>query len=85
MNPSEVDKGNQDEKRIAPIVIKLDLFELILKSQRVLAERFEQRWWSVDYTGFVVYFSRLWAPMNPKLRLRSAKPSELQMSRSRFC
>jgi hypothetical protein len=25
MNPSEVDKGNQDEKKIAPILIKLDL------------------------------------------------------------
>jgi hypothetical protein len=29
MNPSRLDKGNQDEKRIAPIVIKLDLLQLI--------------------------------------------------------
>jgi hypothetical protein len=33
--------------------------------------------------GFAVYFLRLWVRMIPKLRVRSAKPSKLQMSRSR--
>jgi|ERR1700752_1603142 hypothetical protein len=35
-------------------------------------------------TGFAVCFSRRWVPRKPKLRLRSAKPSESQRSRSRF-
>ena len=35
-------------------------------------------------TGFAVCFSRLWVLTRPKLRLRSAKPSEPQGSRSRF-
>ena len=56
----------------------------VLNEAEALAERFEQRCGLPNYTGFVVYFSRLWAPMNPKLRLRSAKPSESQRSRSRF-
>ncbi len=33
--------------------------------------------------GFAVYFLRLWVRTIPKLRVRSAKPSKLQMSRSR--
>jgi hypothetical protein len=34
MNPSEADKGNQDEKKDRAIVIKLDLFQMTWKSQR---------------------------------------------------
>jgi hypothetical protein len=34
MNPSEADKGSQEEKKIAPIVIKLDLFQMISKSRK---------------------------------------------------
>ena len=37
-----------------------------------------------DCTDFAVCFSRLWVLTRPKLRLRSAKPSESQRSRSRF-
>ena len=33
--------------------------------------------------GFAVYFLRLWVRTIPKVRVRSAKPSKLQMSRSR--
>jgi hypothetical protein len=35
-------------------------------------------------TGSAVCFSRLWVRTRPKLRLRSAKPSESQRSRSQF-
>ena len=49
-----------------------------------LAERFEEACGMPNCTGYAVCFSRLSVLRGSKLRLRSAKPSESQRSRSRF-
>jgi predicted ATPase len=49
-----------------------------------LTKRSEERWWSADCTGYAACFSRLWVLTRPRSRLRSAKPSAPQRSRSRF-
>ncbi len=55
-----------------------------INEAEALAERFEQRFGVPNCTGSAVCFSRLLVLTRPKLRLRSAKPSESQRSRSRF-
>ena len=55
-----------------------------INEAEALAERFEQRIGLPNCTGSAVCFSRLWVLRRPKLRLRSAQPSEPQGSRSRF-
>ena len=56
-----------------------------INEAEALAERFEQRVTGLpNCTGSAVCFSRLLVLRRPKLRLRSAKPSKSQRSRSRF-
>jgi hypothetical protein len=63
-------------ERLKHYIWRIVLLKLLMQSMR------RKHWlkdWSCaigvpDCTCFVVYFSRLWVPMNPKLRLRSAQP-----------
>ena len=55
-----------------------------IKEAEAVAERSEERGGVPNCTGFAVCFSRPWVRTRLKLRLRFAKPSESQSSRSRF-
>jgi hypothetical protein len=70
--------------------LRREVDQLRHSANRSLAEKKD---WSKDSksdcgvptcTGFAVCFSPLWVLTRPKLRLRSAKPSAPQGSRSRF-
>jgi hypothetical protein len=55
-----------------------------INEAEALAERFENRYWSAELYRLRGVSLRLWVPTQPKLRPRSAQPSESHMSRSRF-
>ena len=55
-----------------------------IKEAEALVERSEERWWSCRTAPAPRCVSPAWVLTRAKLRLRSAKPSESQRSRSRF-
>ena len=75
------------------LALKAEALHLADRTSEALEAIRRQKQWSKDLKsaigvpnciGFAVCFSRLWVLTRPKLRLRSAKPSESQRSRSRF-
>ena len=55
-----------------------------IKEAEALVERSEERWWCAELYRLRGVFLAAMVPTRPKLRIRSAKPSAPQRSRSRF-